>query len=79
MSGHMNWNKATKRYEGELDGKKLCVDEKTFSAAYEAATNDPELCPQDDEQRVWGVLTWFSSWTDKNNKPVSGAYFEEQK
>jgi hypothetical protein len=77
MSGHMNWNKQTQRYEGVIDGKKLCVDVVAFHQAYDKAL--ASTVPADDEQRIWGVLTWFSTWLDKNGKPVGGAYFEGQK
>lgn len=68
---YMEWNNATHRYEAEIDGKLFCVEEDTFADRFAAACSESS----DDEYRIWGVLTWLSSW-DFSGK-VSGAYILE--
>ncbi len=56
---YMEWSKVTHRYEAEIGGKLYCVDEAIFADRFYAACKES---PTDDEYRIWGVLTWLSSW-----------------
>jgi hypothetical protein len=65
MGQNLEWNKASGCYEAMVDGKLVQVSQDQFSQEFDKRTQDP----RDDEYRVWGVLTWLSSWDFSGTVP----------
>lgn len=71
-SKHLQWNAGANRYEAEVNGKRLCVDQEEFLKEFDKATIDP----RNDEYKVLGHFTLIRTWEGRVGT-TPHVYFED--